>query len=83
MQEAFRLGALGYVVKARAGSELLAVVELVCQGRRFVGAGLASHVPAEVADRQVPKSLHPDHVLASNRNSILVQRSMLAFVWTT
>src|SRR5258705_12793046 len=38
VQEAFRLGALGYVVKARAGNELLDAVELVCQGRGFVGA---------------------------------------------
>jgi DNA-binding NarL/FixJ family response regulator len=39
-QEAFRLGAMGYVVKAHAGSELLAAVEAVCQGRQFVGRGL-------------------------------------------
>jgi len=32
-QEALRLGALGYVVKARAGSELLAAVEEVREGR--------------------------------------------------
>src|SRR5580658_743298 len=35
-QAAFSLGAMGYVVKAHAGSELLAAVESVCQGRRFV-----------------------------------------------
>jgi DNA-binding NarL/FixJ family response regulator len=39
-EEAFRLGALGYVVKTHAGSELLAAVEAVCQGRQFVGRGL-------------------------------------------
>jgi len=62
VQEAFSLGALGYVVKVHAGSELLAAVESVCQGRRFVSAGVAGHVPAEVADRQVPMRLHPDEV---------------------
>src|ERR1700735_4847192 len=31
-QEAFRLGAMGYVVKAHAGSELLASIEAVRQG---------------------------------------------------
>jgi DNA-binding NarL/FixJ family response regulator len=40
-QEAFSLGAMGYVIKANAGSELLAAVEAVCQGRYFVGKGLS------------------------------------------
>lgn len=57
VQEALNLGAWGYVVKTSAGSELLAAVEAVCQGRRFVSAGLAGHVPA--------KRLHPDEVLGS------------------
>jgi DNA-binding NarL/FixJ family response regulator len=39
-QEAFRLGALGYVVKADAASELCAAVEAVCQGARFVSKRL-------------------------------------------
>jgi DNA-binding NarL/FixJ family response regulator len=63
VQEALALGALGYVVKARAGGELLAAVEAACQGRRFVDAGLAGHVP-ELAERQTPQRLHPDQVLA-------------------
>lgn len=40
VQEALGSGALGYVVKAHAGSELLAAVETVLQGKRFVGSGL-------------------------------------------
>ena len=40
MQEALSLGALGYVVKAYAGRDLLAAVEAVCQGRQFVGRSL-------------------------------------------
>jgi DNA-binding NarL/FixJ family response regulator len=39
VQEALSTGALGYVVKTRAGSELLAAVEAVCQGTTFVGKG--------------------------------------------
>jgi len=35
VQEAFSLGALGYVVKEHAESELLAAVEAVRQGRQF------------------------------------------------
>ena len=53
VQEALRLGALGYIAKTNAGIELLAAVDAVCQGRRFVGAGLAGHVPAEFAQGQV------------------------------
>ena len=40
VQEALSLGALGYVMKAHAGGELLAAVEAVCQGRQFIGKGL-------------------------------------------
>lgn len=39
-QEALSSGALGYVVKAHAGSELLAAVEAVCKGKQFVSSGL-------------------------------------------
>jgi len=35
-QEAFNLGAKGYVVKIHAGSELLPAVEAVCGGGQFV-----------------------------------------------
>jgi len=38
MQEAFNLGAWGYVVKTMAGSELLTAVEAVLSGKRFVGS---------------------------------------------
>ena len=38
VQEAFSLGAWGYVVKTRAGSELLAAVESVISGKRFVSS---------------------------------------------
>ena len=41
-QAAFSLGAMGYVVKAHAGSELLTAVETVCKGRYFVSRGLSS-----------------------------------------
>jgi len=38
VQEALDLGALGYVAKTHAGIDLLAALEAVCQGRRFVAA---------------------------------------------
>jgi hypothetical protein len=34
---------MGYVVKAHAGSELLAAIEAVSQGRQFVSKGLSGH----------------------------------------
>ena len=37
VQEALNLGALGYVVKARAGSELLPAVQSVLLEKQFVG----------------------------------------------
>ena len=55
VQEALSLGAMGYVVKAYAGSELLAAVEAVCQGRQFVGSGLSGHNCADATDAQAPQ----------------------------
>lgn len=40
VQEALGLGALGYVVKAHAGHDLLAAVEAVLEGRLFVSTGV-------------------------------------------
>jgi len=41
IEEAMNSGAMGYVVKAHAATELLDAVEAVCQGRRFVDNGWA------------------------------------------
>jgi DNA-binding NarL/FixJ family response regulator len=43
VQEALGLGGLGYVVKIRAGSELLPAVEAVLRGEQFVSSGLTGH----------------------------------------
>ena len=53
IQEALRLGPVGYVVKTFARSKLLTAVDAVLQGKRFVSCGLASHDTNEtvVADR--------------------------------
>lgn len=50
VQEALALGALGYVVKAHAGSELLAAVEAVLEGRQFVSSGLSGQYFAPTSD---------------------------------
>jgi DNA-binding NarL/FixJ family response regulator len=65
VQEAFRIGALGYVAKVNAGSDLLPAVEAVCQGKRFVSAELASQVPAELVAGQSFKHVHQHAVLGS------------------
>jgi DNA-binding NarL/FixJ family response regulator len=45
IEEAMNSGALGYVVKAHAATELLAAVEAVREGRKFVGNGWAVTQP--------------------------------------
>jgi len=39
VQEALALGAWGYVMKARASTDLLAAVDAVCDGQKFVSDG--------------------------------------------
>lgn len=51
VHEAFSVGALGYVVKALAGSELLPAVEAVMGGRQFVSAGLLPTKDAQALGR--------------------------------
>jgi len=57
VQEALSLGARGYVVKARAASELLAAVEAVLQGKQFVSSGVGDHVSTEFRGAQAPDRL--------------------------
>jgi DNA-binding NarL/FixJ family response regulator len=63
VQEALDLGAMGYVVKTYAGSELLAAVEAVCQGRRFVSAGLSGSRLTNSTNSQ-PLDCLDDHEVA-------------------
>jgi DNA-binding NarL/FixJ family response regulator len=50
VQEALGLGALGYVVKVHAGSELLAAVGAVLEDRQFIGSGLSGHYFTSASD---------------------------------
>jgi DNA-binding NarL/FixJ family response regulator len=50
VQEALGLGALGYVVKVHAGSELLAAVGAVLENRQFIGSGLSGHYFTPASD---------------------------------
>src|ERR1700734_1141069 len=56
-QETFRLGAMGYVVKSHAGSELFVALEEVCQGRQFVSRGLSGHMWVRAAGLKAPNHL--------------------------
>ena len=65
VQEALALGALGYVVKAHAGSELLAAVGAVLEGRQFVSSGLSGHYFTDDADAQSPDHLYREEARPS------------------
>ena len=51
VQEALGLGALGYIIKAHAGRELIAGVEAVREGRLFVSSGVTSQTLAKPAGK--------------------------------
>jgi DNA-binding NarL/FixJ family response regulator len=55
VQEALGLGAWGYVVKARVGSDLLAADESMRQGKQFVSSGLSAHRFTEATDGQAAR----------------------------
>jgi DNA-binding response OmpR family regulator len=55
VQEALALGALGYVVKTHAGSELLAAVGAVLGGRQYISSGLSGHPFTDSTDPQVSR----------------------------
>jgi CheY-like chemotaxis protein len=64
-QEAFNVGARGFVVKAHAGKELLDAVKAVCQGRQFVSEGLSGHNCTSATDAQAPEQLIYQDVIPS------------------
>jgi DNA-binding NarL/FixJ family response regulator len=64
VQEALALGALGYVVKADAGKELLTAVNAVVHGDRFVGKRFASYDLTGTSDRPNPESNRRNEGLA-------------------
>lgn len=72
VQEAFELGAQGYVVKAYDGNELLAAVDAVREGRHFVSSGLSDYIFTHATDADatdvVPDQARP--LLAPTRDEI-------------
>jgi DNA-binding NarL/FixJ family response regulator len=71
VQEALKSGGLGYVVKAHAGTELLAAVEAVLQGRRFVSRDLLGQEFIQTTYAQVPNRLPHVSALPSRLQATL------------
>ena len=76
-QAAFSLGAVGYVVKAHAGSELSPALEAVCMGRYFVSKGLSgcdwstgAQVLGSLSHQQVPLPPVPDQARIKHRHEV-------------
>ncbi|HEY2645506.1 MAG TPA: response regulator [Candidatus Acidoferrales bacterium] len=70
---ALGMGALGYVVKAYAGTELLVAVQSALQGRQFVSEGLSGHNFAAPTAEQVPDQLFDEasrETLSANEKEI-------------
>ncbi len=65
VQKALSVGAVGYIAKVDAGSELLAAVEAVRQGRQFVSSGLSGHNFTDGSDAQALDCLRRQEALPS------------------
>ena len=68
VQEALALGALGYVVKAHAGSELLAAVGAVLKNRQYISSGLSGHYFTTTSDSKAFSEAPPS--LASGKAEV-------------
>ena len=58
-EEALSTGAGGYLAKSDAGSELLAAVKAILEGKRFISASLASHFLVATTVGALPTVLLP------------------------
>jgi DNA-binding NarL/FixJ family response regulator len=75
VQEAFTLGAAGYVVKTDVGDELPTAVKAVLRGERFVGSRFAGHGFTRPADAQTPGSVRGNEVpIPLQRQSLEIVR---------
>jgi len=57
VEEALRLGGRGYVHKTEAQQDLVAAVETVLQGKRFISGRLAAHFHTDAADSSPSPSI--------------------------
>jgi DNA-binding NarL/FixJ family response regulator len=70
VQGALSLGALGYVVKAHAASELLPAVEMVLEGRQFVSRGVSGHCLNRASNSPAVDSQEAHPALAKKQEKI-------------
>jgi DNA-binding NarL/FixJ family response regulator len=69
VREGLKLGALGYVVKARAGIELLPAVETVLRGERFVCSSIKGY---KLTESPEAKTTHRHEVQFYSDDAVLV-----------
>lgn len=62
VQETLRMGAKGYVLKARAATDLIPAVEAVLQGKQFVSREVAGHWVTDTADEPTSDGTPPEKV---------------------
>jgi CheY-like chemotaxis protein len=79
VQEAFSTGALAYVHKARAGSDLLPAVEAVLRGERFASSTIKGYKLTEAPEA---KTTHRHEVQFYSDDTVLLDR-LVRFVATT
>lgn len=67
--EALRMGAIAYVLKGSAGSELISAIEAAVQGKRYLGPDVA-----DLAVQILTQDEHPDplHALSPRERQIIV-----------
>lgn len=80
VQEALSLGALGYVVKAHAASELSVAVETVLEGRQFVSRGVSGSVTPDRCSRKFLKPLAPSKQEIARSHQVEFYSDDAAFV---
>jgi CheY-like chemotaxis protein len=78
VQEALSLGALGYVVKPLAGSELLPAVKAVLEGTQFV-SGRVTGQDSVVADRSHPSEVRPSDAPSDSQETEIARRHKVFF----
>jgi DNA-binding NarL/FixJ family response regulator len=79
VQQAFSLGARGYVVKMDAGRELLAAVDAVLRGEQFVGSRFAGHNFNGASDEGASKDFRSKAVASLRRDEGITHRHEAGF----
>jgi DNA-binding NarL/FixJ family response regulator len=67
LRQAMALGAMGYVLKESAASDIVACVNLVASGRRYVSAALSDHLVPRAPARRTPGPPALDALTATER----------------